>query len=232
MAVGSVLMLGPAFAADPPDSKVNPASGKIETVDALVSESDLLVRHIIDHGQGEPQEVTYLTNNSVDDLSPKLEINASGDSWVVWWRDAATDQIFYRKRDYSSGNWSSEVALSDSTESSRNPEIVNDGTDAWVAFEFDDIGGTTIVVGIIKDEPDPFGNRTSLGTTTYSGSLDTLIHYKSGNLWVTWIDSADEVGWSQYDYANETWSTVNYESYGDDTVPAARARIRTEVLGN
>lgn len=44
--------------------------------------------------------------------------------------------------------------------------------------------------------------------------------------------SSTDVGWSEYDYTGESWSTASYESYAEDTVADARSRIRSTVLGN
>lgn len=59
-----------------------------------------------------------------------------------------------------------------------------------------------------------------------------MIHADSGNLWVTWIDSTDDVGWVEYDRVSETWSAAAYEPYSPDTVADARGRIGVTVLSN
>jgi hypothetical protein len=159
-----------------------------------------------------------------------LVIPASGDTWVVWWRDADSDQVLIRKHVYG-GGWNDEELVSIEGDDSRDPEITYDGTNPWVIFESDDTAGTSVDVRAIHDDPNPFGALTSIATTSYSGDLNVLIHADGGHLWATWVDSASEVGWSEYDYASETWELVSYESYEADTVQDARSRIRDTVLG-
>ena len=219
-------------AADPPDSEVNPVSGYIESVYSAWENTDFNISHVTDPGDEQPIEVVIVSGHPSDDLGARIEISSAGDTWVVWWRDAATDQVLIRKRTYSDDSWSSERLVSDSGESSRNPEIVHDGSDAWVAYEFDDAGGTSVAANVINDEPDPIPDHTVVGTTSYSGDVDVLIQAESGNIWVSWVDSTSDVGWSEYDYSTASWGAPQYESYANDDVEAARARIRTTVLGN
>jgi hypothetical protein len=221
----------PAMASDPPDSRLNPVSGDIETTDSTMDGDDFDVRHVITREGVRSRIVTTLTTDSLDDLGPRLAISSAGDTWVVWWRDGDTDEVRIRKRTYSSGTWGDELRVSDKTESSRNPELVHDGSNVWVVFEFDDGGDSAIAVSVIGDDPNPVGARMYVSATDYSGELDTLIHHDGGHLWVTWIDSATQVGWSEYDHASETWGGEGYESYSSDSVEEARQRIRDELTG-
>jgi len=221
-----------ATASDPPDSAVNPASGFIEIVDATLGVgSNYNIRHVVNPGGGDPPAVLVLSNNSLDDLDPRIRIGPGGDTWVVWWRDGSTDEVLCRVHDYSTDTWSSEHALSTAEESARNPEIVYDGTNAWVAYEFNTTEGIGIGVLGIEENPDPFG-RDVVATTSFTGDVDTRIHAESGNLWVTWVDNATYVGWSEYSHATSSWASPGYESYASDSVSAARARVRTTVLNN
>jgi hypothetical protein len=216
---------------DPPDSAVNPQSGYIETTDSAWDRSRYIVRHVTDPGAGGDRRVASLSSSEADDLSPRLATSAAGDTWVVWWRDGEICQVLARKRSHDSGRWAGETPLSDKAESSRYPEIVHDGSRAWVVFEFDASGGETGVgVNSVIDEPNPIPVRQKLAQTDFAGDLDTSIHFDSGNLWVTWVDSASDVGWCAYDHSSETWEAPGYESYATDTVEEARARIRAARL--
>jgi hypothetical protein len=221
-----------AFATDPPSSQVNPQSGFIELTDAAWESSNYNVRHVVNPGNNQPLQVTVLSSNSADDLGARLAIADNGNTWVVWWRDGSTDQVLSRKRTYSGGTWGSETVVSNSGEQSRNPELVYDGTYRWLVYEIVDGGTTSIgVCGGIGDTQ-PWPGRTIIGSTSYTGDLDTMIHTESGKLWTSWVDSSSNVAWSQYNYSNQTWSTTTTETYGNDSVAAARARIRTAVLGS
>jgi hypothetical protein len=110
--------------------------------------------------------------------------------------------------------------------------VVHDGELAWVAYEFEDGSDTGIAVNAIIEDPDPLSPRVLVATTDFDQERDVEIHYEANHLWVSWIDSASEVGWSEYDYQAQDWSTTDYESYASDTVRDARDRIEDEVLGN
>jgi len=219
---------------DPPDSKVNAVTGSIETVDAPWAGTNFHVRHVITPGGGQPLHVTTLTSNALDDLGPRLAVDpSSGDSWVAWWRDDATDKVLVRKRSNATGSWSDEATLSSSSESSRHPSLAFDGARSWVAYEFDAPGGgISLGVKPIDDDPTPFVTRTVVGTTSYGAAVDVRIQAESHHLWVSWVDGATNVGWSRFDVPTSMWSTAAFEPYVSDTVEAARGRIRLTVLGH
>jgi hypothetical protein len=223
-----VIIVGIAFASDPPDSKVNPQSGFIETVDSVQVGSSWEIRHTLTPPQG-PQLVTLLSSSTLEDRDPRLAVSPAGDVWVTWWRDAAADQVLVRKRSVATGTWTTEWTVSDSSEASRRPQIAHHASQAWVAFVVP-CGGSAAIAVTGGDGPDPWPSRTIVGTTTYAGDLDPTISAESSHLWITWVDSGSTVAWTQYDDATEAWSTVQSESYASDSVPAARERIRTEVF--
>ena len=223
------LVAGNSTLSDPPASAVNPQSGDIEIADPTWSGTSRDIDYVVDAGNGQWPEVYSVTDNPLDDLRPRLVIASTGDAWVAWWRDDSTDRVLIRKRNLSDGSWDNERVLSDSGENSRNPAIAHDGTDAWVAYEFDDQTSTGIAVGIVVDEPDPVGIRTVLATSEYSGAIGVTIHAAQGHLWTTWVDSATAVAWAEYDYASDTWGLPAFESYAQDTVEDALDRIRSAV---
>lgn len=220
-----------AHSTDPPDSAVNPVTGYIETTDAAIRGGSYDVRHVTDLGPGQPLETTYLSSDANDEVDSRILISPSGDTWVVWWRDGATDEVVFRKRAQSTGQWGPEKIASDESESASRPEVVLDGSDVWAAYEYQDAASASIGVVRIDDDPDPW-SRVTLGSTAYSGNRDVLAHAASGHLWVTWIDSGTDVGWSEYDAASETWGAAQCESYAADSPTDARARIKATVLGN
>lgn len=224
--------VGYVFATDPPDSEVNPQTGYIESVVSTWNEFEWDIRHVVDPGQGKPEFSTVLTSNGQDDLGPRIAIDPGGDTWVVWWRDGATPEVLYRKHDYSAETWSAESRISADGESSSHPVMVLDSSSVWVVFVVDQGSTTSVSVnGGGRDEVEPFPGRTILATTTHA-NVDAMVHVDSGHLWVTWVDSVDDVGWREYDYATEGWETADFESYVNDTVEGARGRIRDAILGS
>ena len=220
--------------ADAPDSRINAVSGSIETVDTPWSGSNYNVRHVISGSGGSALLVTILTTDPHDDLGARLAVHTgNGDTWVAWWRADSTDQVIVRRRISASGTWTPERVQSAPTEGSRNPSIAFDGSDPWLAYESDAVdGGTMIQAKAIDDDPNPFVAAVAIARTDFKGTIDTLLQAESGHLWVSWVDSATQLGWSKYDYATGTWSVPEFESYAADSVDAARLRIRSTVLAD
>jgi hypothetical protein len=226
-------LLGPAIPAEEiPDSELNPQSGYIESVGTVEVGGALDVRHVVDPGQGGPKVAQVLSSAVSDDRSPRISIGTGGDTWVVWWRDGAVDEILARQREYSSGTWSAESVISSPDEESRNPAIALDAGSVWVVFEIITSSGVDIgIVASAVDDPWPFPERSILASTAFTGDVDVEIHTGSGELWASWVDSHTEVGWRDYDHASECWAPTRYESYATDSVEAARERIRSTLTG-
>jgi hypothetical protein len=230
LAVGVVLG-GASVFADPPDSEVNPVDGSIESVDSTWKDSAWSIRYSLDEGQGQPIEVEMITDSAETDLGPRIAINSEGDSGIVWYRDGEVDEVYFTARDLATREWSTLQRVSESDESSRNPEIVCNGAAYWLGFEVDAAGGQiSIVVGSILDSSEPMPTRTLVHTTGYGGDRDLLMHSLSGHVWVTWIDSGQVVGWSAYDSATEAWSDPEFVSYAQTSVAVARTQIRNALL--
>lgn len=221
----------PSVASDPPDSAINPVSGNIETTDSVWNADSYQVRHVIHLGDRNGRDVFNVSTDRLDDNGPRLAISDEGDTWVVWWRESELDEVLIRKREYSSGEWLDEQFVSSRSEGGRNPEIVWDGSHPWIVHEGDAAAGTSIIVSDIHDDPNPVGSAVVLSTTGYGGDLDSLIHCDGDHLWVSWIDGAAYVGWSEYDRQTEMWESPSFEEYANGGVEAARERIRDSVVG-
>jgi hypothetical protein len=220
--------------AEPPDSVGNNVSGAIETADTPWSGTSYDVRHVINPGGGRPLIIKVLTTDSRDDLGPRMAVNSvNGDSWVAWWRHASIDQVIVRRRINATGVWTAELVQSVSTASSRHPSIAFDAGRGWIAFEVGAPGGETrLEAKVIEDDPNPMRPATVVATTTYTGGVDAHIHAEYGRLWLTWVDSATEVGWCQYDLGTATWGAPRFDFYDIDSVSEARDRIRSIVLSH
>jgi hypothetical protein len=230
-------VVGTVFAtttADPPDSRSNTVTGAIETADSPWSGTNYNIRHVINSGNGNSLLITMLTSDTFNNLGARVLINpVSGDSWVAWWRDAAVDQVVVRRHISATGAWTGARVQSTSIEGSRRPSVAFDGSRPWIAYEADgSSGGTRVEAKVIEDDPAPFVTATVVGTSSNSGATDVLIQAESGRLWLSWVDSATQVGWSRYNTGTGTWGAPSYESYASDSVTAARGRIRSTVLAN
>lgn len=216
-----------AWSDDPPDMEVNPLTGNIESVDST-TETAYKIRYIEDPGPG--HQIDISTISGADSAHPRIAIDGQGTSWVVWW-DSAAGEVRIKSRDPQTGLWSTDELISDPAETSERPEIVIDGSTAWVGYEIRFARSFSIATVGIIDGPEPVSARTVVATTDFTGDLDTLIHTEDGKVWTTWVDSQSEVGWSQYDAASGVWSAAVYESYAGSDVVTARQAIALIVLG-
>jgi hypothetical protein len=224
-----VIVIGePVFGSEPPDLELNPVTRFVESVDT-VANADERVRHVDDAGQGGSRTVSLISAGT--GANPRIAITPSGTSWVVWWHDAAIDEIRFSHRDPTTKLWSAEAVMSSAGEDSRNPEIVHHDGETWVAYEVANGGMTLVTVTGIIDDPDPIPDHTPIATTAYTDGVDVLVHSESGHLWVTWVDSTIHVGWSERNATTGLWSLPQQEPYVSDGITAARDRIRATVLG-
>lgn len=224
-----VLASAAALVVDAPDLRINPVSGVIETVDATWSGSNFDVRYTGVMPDGAKAEWLLLTTNAANDLDPRIETTPTGDVTVVWWRDASVAKLVCRRRSFKTGVWEFEHFVGLATESNTRPRLIYAGDHLWMAYQV--LNGKTRSVGvqIIDDDPEPI--RSIIATTSYTGDLDIRIEAQSGHLWVSWIDSASLVGYSEFNVTTGSWSQPYRESYTDGMVVQARDRIRTRVLG-
>jgi hypothetical protein len=218
-----------ALCIDAPDLRINPVSELVEVVDAAWSGSNYNVRYTQVTPDGEQRASTLLTTNTANDNDPRIDSTPTGDAIVVWWRDAKVDAVIYRKRKLDSGVWGPERVVGRTTESGSHPRIVLSNGVPWVAYQIQNSKTRSIGASIIDSDPEPF-LRVIIGTTTFTGDLDIQIESELDHLWVTWIDNATSVGFSEYDSQTGLWSLPRYESFAGETVTAARERIRENVL--
>jgi hypothetical protein len=214
-----------AWAVGLPDLELNILTGYLESVDAAPVGGR--IQHVTDRGKGTTRTSALISTEP--GLDPRLAIAGDGDSLVVWWTDAARDKVYCRIRDEASGAWGAERWISDPQVDSRSPEIIYEGGAAWVAYEADNGPSLSVIAMSIIDSPEPIPQV--LATTTFTGNVDVLIHGDEGEVWVTWVDSSTEVGWSAYEPATETWSGAQFQSYVGIGTAAARQAIRVAVLG-
>jgi hypothetical protein len=226
-----VLASAVTMSVDPPDLQVNAVSGRIETVDATWSGSNYNVRYTQFMSNGDETTSSLITTNSANDVDPRIAITATGDALVAWWRDLSTDALVYRKRTLATGSWGPERLAGLAAESNSHPRIIYAGDKTWLVYQIQSSkSARSIGAQIIDDDPEPI--RSIVSTTTYAGNLDVQIEYEARHLWVTWIDSASNVGYAEYDYVRHAWTSVARESYASDSVAAARDRIRALILGS
>lgn len=233
MRAGIVLLLclfatGWSLAWDPPDSLVDSRTGLIHTLDSGTSGSSQVIRHTVDPGQGQPT-VAEITSGHVDH-SPHLAIDGDSVVHVVWQRDLAADEV-RAVAVATDGTPGVERLLSDSSEDSRNPDIVLLGSTPWVAYEIHGGGAVALAVQTILDDPDPIGPRVVVGTTSFSGDADVRIHVSEGHLWTTWMDAADDLAYAVFDAGTQTWAAPAHQKVVEGDVGLALKDVEGTVLG-
>jgi hypothetical protein len=217
-----------ALCVDAPDVRLNVASGFVEVVDAAWSGSNYNVRYTQAMTDGDPKGSTLLTTNTANDVDPRIASAPNGDAYVTWWRDLKTDAVIYRKRNFATGVWGAERILGRATESGSHPRIVDFGSRACVAYQIQNIKSRSVGAQIIDDDPEPF--RSIVATTSFTGDLDIQLDSEMNHLWVTWLDSASSVGYSEYHRETSLWDLPSYEPLASDSVADVRSRIRINVL--
>ncbi len=217
-----------AFCVDAPDLRINAVSGLVEVVDATWSGSNYNVRYTQVTTDGGSKGSTLLSSNAANDLDPRIGSAPSGDALVVWWRDLKADMVIYRKRTLATGAWGLERTVGRTTESGNHPRVAYLRDDPCVAYQIQKSKSRSVAAQIIDDDPDPI--RSIIATTSYSGDLDIQLDAEMNHLWVTWIDSASSVGYSEYDSEAKLWALPKFEPLATDSVTAARSRIRERVL--
>jgi hypothetical protein len=219
-----------ALAVDPPDVRINPATGLIETVDATWLATNYEVRHTVANGKGQIFTSTLLTTNKVNDLDPRIALSSGGAAYVAWWRDTTPNVTVFRVRASATGSWGGERTVGLATESNSRPRVTSYGNHMWVAYQIQSPKERSVSAQIIDDDPEPV--RTIVASTSYPGDLDIQLPAEAGHLWVTWIDTASRVGYSEYLSDERFWAIPAYESFATDSVSAARDRIRARILGS
>jgi len=220
-------------AGDPPDCELNGVTGNIECVDSTFKASTWDIRWAVDVPGGLPLDSEMVTDTAETESEPRLSIRNDGHRAVTWTRETAVAAVMFRSRPHPAGGWADEKQVSANGEDSADPEITSDGSKYWIAYTFDAGGGEKgIAVNGIDDSPDPIPQRFLITTTGYAGDVDVQVQYTEGHLWVSWVHDSQDVGWVEYDYASETWSTVGYESTAVDSVKEARARILAQLIAS
>lgn len=226
--LGIGLLCSPALASDPPDSEVNPLTGAVETLDSTWTGSSWDIRHTLVPVTG-PTVTATLASTSADELAPRIAIEPDGRTVAAWWREGSEGDVLIRVRPTSSSSWDPVRGLEAAGEDARRPELLVHGGEVWTVFEIAGSGGASVVVGVIADEPDPLGGRTIVGTGVNSPDPDPQLHAEAGQLWVTWVQDGNSLGWSQLG-GSGTWGSTQFTSMAGVGADGARATVRASIL--
>ncbi len=210
----------------PPDIAINRETGRAEVVWAIWDGSDYEVAHSEWLGAAWSAAV-LLTDNTVDDLDPKLSVLQGGGLGVAWWRDDVTQEVLYAERPGPDQPFSTETHVSDGSDPSQSPAITRLQDTLFVGYESMGPSVTSVIVES-RTSPGTFSPEV-IASTSRPADLDVRVSEARGHVWAIWIDSPTHLGWSQ---RSETgWSAPMYEPYdGETDLDRARLRVRAAVL--
>ena len=208
---------------------LNPSTGRTESVWSAVplGGSSEVFFSVLQGSGWSPSE--QITSNSLPDQQPQVALTSQGDRKLVWWRNDTVDVVLFAEKSASGGWWSTPVQVSDGQEDARSPQVAVFGATTFAAYEGVPTSGYRKVIVGKQDGPDPWP-LTQVATSSQVSALYIQLHSDSGHLWVEWVDSAIQLGWSEY--LSGSWGTAEYETYGGaDDIASGRGRIRSRVLG-
>ncbi len=191
-----------------------------------------------------------VSNRQGADFLPSLALDAWGNRFVTWQntRQGRVTVLYAGVR----GDWTAQLSARELTSrqrEGRRPSIgVHADGNVYIAYE-EQLNGNEDVpyVGVDRIRPrrDTDGqlrcsgengidlSRTSTVRTALSDSsmvAETTVNVEAGRLWVTWIDSANRVGWIKL-IGDGVFSEPAYRSFDPNFGPAsALEAIRTEAL--
>jgi hypothetical protein len=164
----------------------------------------------------------------VADHLPSLAFTASGARLLAWWRTDGTDRIMLSSQPAGGGAWSAPAVISDPALNARSPQVVEHQGIVYVVYEGIPATGPHTIIVYKGDGSDPFP-RTIIATLPGSATGSPRITSEGGHLWVTWVDSGNQVGFAELQ--SGAWSAVQTEGYsGASDLEPARTRVRNLSL--
>ena len=175
----------------------NPVTGFLESVGL---DGRGAVVHVTDMG---PMHGTVtVAVSSGEGSEPRLSISENGDTSVIW--VDAGGNILYRKQEVFTQSWSSVLTVTSDAVAGTRAALVAAGDTAWVAYEVEDAGDREIEEAEIIDSAEPF-LKSPVEIINGSQDADLRLFHEAGIVWVTWCDSATQIGWSEED-SSGVWS--------------------------
>ncbi|RMG48790.1 MAG: hypothetical protein D6718_01030 [Acidobacteria bacterium] len=190
-----------------------------------------------------------VTDDTLDDLRPRIALGPDGTRHVVWHRDEWGEQrVWYRQPPALSGTVGTEPEpVTEAPDTGRLADVAVDGMGwVWVAYQKDPATAPGAAEGIfVARRESPFvWTRQRLGPTGLDPALPDLdrgvrIHASRGRLWVDWVDGDGVFAYRVWREATESWSQPVRLDYTRERLLAgqeeiaremARARIRMLVL--
>jgi len=132
-------------------------------------------------------EPLFLTSSTLDELDPRVHVDAAGDVYVVWWENAEPQSVVMTRRPAGSQQWERPLLV---TQPGRRPSVAAWNETVGVAFERDSsAGGQELVVatqGLLG-----FSFEVVVATLQ-AEPLDARLQAAGGRVWVDWVSATGD----------------------------------------
>lgn len=170
-----------------------------------------------------------LTDNTEDDLDPRVSYSPGGQRQVCWWHDGSTssgiDDSWHRQQDPLTDTWSEATLVSQPDGQGSYPDVCSWGSE-WIyaSYQLDDDGREgphRVMVTWRERDGVEFSEQLEIAISDYTGELpesgsriniQARVHSSGGQLWVDWIQDHDQMGYSIYESPG-VWSAPEYLNY-------------------
>lgn len=150
--------------------------------------------------------VEFVTSSPLDEVDPRVDVDAAGGLHVVWWVDEAQGKVLYAHRAPGARAWSAPQWI---VSAGRRPAVLALDGAVLVAFERRvPQRGAQIWLHTRPVGGGP-GTTELLVETGHDGDLDAMLHRAGDRVWMDWRHSATLYGYSEL--VSGTWQAPNGE---------------------
>ena len=176
-------------------------------------------------------QISVLTaTTGVHEEDPAITSTPSGGSKIVFWRNMPASEIWMVERTSSAAAWSVPHKVSASSDPASYPSTAMAFGKVHIGYEVTRADGTKdiIVAGRLDNNPAASFQPEVIAHIGYTGKADVEVESHGAHLWVSWIQSATQLGWSSWQ--GGIWSPVQFENYSSQSgIEDTRNLIRREV---
>jgi len=169
-----------------------------------------------------------LAGSPADELDPALVLDPSdGSIHLLYWILDGTPRVMHRQAPADLSSWSAPVVVSEPGEIACRPSgAIRDGV-LHIVYEVHGLGYGTTPRQIIHATQDGTEFATEVvATTQHDGDNWPQVHSARGKLWVDWIDTHCDMGWT-LQQPGGGWDPIQTELY--ETPEQRDYRVRRQV---
>ena len=177
---------------------------------------------------------TVVVGIIVDDPEPIGVVDpADGSVHVFYWTEQPGPQVMHTQAPADLSSWTAPTQVSPAGEIALRPSAVFHQGVLKVAYECHNLGpgGTPRLIELATE--DGVGDFTyeTIATSHYEGGNHVEVHSGLDVLWVDWVDTETEIGWTR-DSGSGSWEPIQTESYSnlEDKDFNARGRVKRQAI--